>query len=371
MVEFKLEKTSAGARSGVLKTNHGTVKTPLFMPVGTRASVKMLSPRDLKELKSGIVLGNTYHLALRPGDDIVKKAGGLNKFMNYDGPTLTDSGGFQVFSLIKSKENITEEGVLFKNHLDGSPFFMTPEKSMEIQNALDSDIAMAFDECPPYPVSYEYMKESVERTTRWAKRCKEAFNNERQSLFGIVQGGEFKDLRELSAKSIVELNFDGYAIGGVSVGEPDDIKYQMIEDGVRFLPKDKVRYLMGVGEPIDLIEGVRRGIDIFDCVLPTRLARHAVAFTKNGKINLKNSKYKEDFSYFSECDCYLCKNNFSYSYLRHLFNVGELLGPYLLSLHNTRFLIKLMEDLRESIENDNFEEFAEGFISKYKNVNND
>ena len=358
-------------RYGSLKTNYGTFEPPMFMPVGTKATVKSLTPEELKEAHSGIILSNTYHLWLRPGEDIIDKAGGLHKFMNYDGPILTDSGGFQVFSLVKNKEkDITEEGVHFKSHIDGSKLFLTPEKSIQIQNKLDSDIAMSFDECPPYPVSYEYMKKSVERTLRWAARGKKAHSNPNQSLFGIVQGGEFEDLREYSCKETVKLDFDGYSIGGTSVGEDKDTMYKMIDYGIKYLPTDKVRYLMGVGDPIDIIEGVIRGVDIFDCVLPTRIARHGQAFTREGKINFNNAKYKEDFSPVEEgCDCYTCKN-YTKAYVRHLITTDEMLGGRLLSIHNIRFLIKLTEELREAIKENRVLEYKEEFLSKYNKKNN-
>ena len=362
---------NSNARYGSLQTNYGTFETPMFMPVGTKATVKSLTPEELKEAHSGIILSNTYHLWLRPGEDIVDKAGGLHKFMNYDGPILTDSGGFQVFSLVKNKEkDITEEGVHFKSHIDGSKLFLTPEKSIQIQNKLDSDIAMSFDECPPYPVSYEYMKKSVKRTLRWATRGKKAHSNPNQSLFGIVQGGEFEDLREYSCKETVKLDFDGYSIGGTSVGEDKDTMYKMIDYGIKYLPTDKVRYLMGVGDPIDIIEGVIRGVDIFDCVLPTRIARHGQAFTREGKINFNNAKYKEDFSPVEEsCDCYTCKN-YTKAYVRHLITTDEMLGGRLLSIHNIRFLIKLTEELREAIKENRALEYKEEFLSKYNKKNN-
>ena len=362
---------NSNARYGSLQTNYGTFETPMFMPVGTKATVKSLTPEELKEAHSGIILSNTYHLWLRPGEDIVDKAGGLHKFMNYDGPILTDSGGFQVFSLVKNKEkDITEEGVHFKSHIDGSKLFLTPEKSIQIQNKLDSDIAMSFDECPPYPVSYEYMKKSVERTLRWATRGKKAHSNPNQSLFGIVQGGEFEDLREYSCKETVKLDFDGYSIGGTSVGEDKDTMYKMIDYGIKYLPTDKVRYLMGVGDPIDIIEGVIRGVDIFDCVLPTRIARHGQAFTRKGKINFNNAKYKEDFSPVEEgCDCYTCKN-YTKAYIRHLITTDEMLGGRLLSIHNIRFLIKLTEELRDAIKENRVLEYKEEFLSKYNKKNN-
>ncbi len=355
------------ARLGEVVTNYGTFATPMFMPVGTKATVKGLSPEELKAAHSGIVLANTYHLWLRPGEDIVNKAGGLHQFMHYDGPILTDSGGFQVFSLAKNKKkDITEEGVHFKSHIDGSHLFLTPELSIEIQNKLDSDIAMSFDECPPYPVSYEYMKNSVLRTLRWAKRGQAVHHNDRQALFGIVQGGEFQDLREYCTKELVKMKFDGYSIGGTSVGEGKEVMYRMVEDSVRHLPEDKVRYLMGVGDPIDIIEGVIRGIDIFDCVLPTRIARHGQAFTRNGKITLKNARYKEDFTPLAaDCDCYTCQH-YSKAYIRHLILADEMLGGRLLSIHNIRFLTCLTEELRQAIAEDRLLAYKEDFMKHYK-----
>ena len=354
------------ARLGTIETNYGIVETPMFMPVGTRATVKTLTPEELYEMHSGIILANTYHLWLRPGPDLIEKAGGLHKFMNYNGPILTDSGGFQVFSLAKPKD-ISEEGVHFKSHIDGSNLFLTPEKSIEIQNKLDSDIAMSFDECPPANATYEYMKNSVERTIRWAKRGKIAHKNPNQSLFGIVQGGFYEDLRKYSAEETVKLDFDGYSIGGVANdGENKDAMYKAIEYSVPYIPEDKVRYLMGVGEPEDIIEGVIRGVDIFDCVLPTRIARHGNAFTKYGKISLKNAKYKEDFTPIEEgCDCYACKN-YTKAYIRHLVNVDEVLGGRLLSIHNIRFLIRLAEELRQAIKEDRVLEYRDKFYETYK-----
>ena len=352
------------ARYGTITTNYGTYETPIFMPVGTQATVKTLDVRDIKEINAGIILSNTYHLWLRPGEDIVNKAGGLHKFMNYDGPILTDSGGFQVFSLAKPKD-ISEEGVTFKSHLNGDKLLLTPEKSIAIQNKLDSDIAMSFDECAPYPSTYEYMKNSVERTIRWAKRGKAVHNNENQSLFGIVQGGEFEDLREYSAKETVKIGFDGYSIGGTSVGEDKPTMYKMIDYAIKYLPEDKPRYLMGVGEPTDILEGVERGVDMFDCVLPTRLARHGHAFTRTGKINIKNAKYKQDFTPVDpECDCECCKH-YTKAYIRHLIVANETLGQRLLSIHNLRFLIKLTEEIREAIKEDNFDNYKKDFIDKY------
>ena len=363
-IKYNLLHKDGKARYGTIETNYGTVETPIFMPVGTQATVKTLDPREIKEIGSGIILSNTYHLWLRPGEDTVKKAGGLHKFMNYDGPILTDSGGFQVFSLAKPKD-ITEEGVKFKSHLNGENLLLTPEKSIEIQNKLDSDIAMSFDECIPYPATYEYTKKSTERTLRWAKRGKEVFNNPNQSLFGIVQGGEYEDLRNWCAQELVKMDFDGYSIGGTSVGEDKETMYKMVDFAIKYLPEDKPRYLMGVGEPTDLFEGVSRGIDMFDCVLPTRLARHGHAFTLNGKINLKNAKYKEDFTRIdNNCDCYCCKN-FTKAYVRHLIISKETLGAKLLSIHNLRFLIHIMENIRTSIKEDSFEKYKKEFIAKY------
>lgn len=359
------EEKNTKARLGTIETNYGIVETPMFMPVGTRATVKMLTPEELYDANSGVILANTYHLWLRPGEDLVDKAGGLHKFMNYHGPILTDSGGFQVFSLAKPKD-ITEEGVHFKSHIDGSKLFLTPEKSIEIQNKLDSDIAMSFDECPPASASYEYMKNSIERTLRWAKRGKDVHSNPRQSLFGIVQGGAYEDLRKFSAIETVKLDFDGYSIGGVANdGESKEDMYHAIDYSIPYLPKDKPRYLMGVGEPRDIVEGVIRGIDMFDCVLPTRIARHGNAFTRHGKLNIKNSKYKEDFTPIEEgCDCYACKN-YTKAYIRHLVNVDEALGGRLLSIHNIRFLIRLTEELREAIKEDRLLEYRDKFYQDY------
>ena len=335
------------------------------MPVGTEATVKTLSVEEIKDVHAGIILSNTYHLWLRPGEDIIARAGGLHHFMNYDGPILTDSGGYQVFSLAKPKD-ITEEGVRFRNHLNGDHLLLTPEKSIEIQNKLDSDIAMSFDECIGWPAKYSYVLKSVERTLRWAKRGKEVHNNPNQALFGIVQGGEYEDLRKHCALELVKMDFDGYSVGGTSVGEDKQTMYKMVSYSTKYLPQDKVRYLMGVGDPIDIIENVIRGIDIFDCVSPTRLARHGHALTKYGKINIKNAKYKDDFSPLSEvCDCYTCKSKYSKAYIRHLIVANETLGARLLSIHNIRYLIHLTEELREAIKNDTILEYREQFIQDY------
>lgn len=371
-VKYELlhQDKSTKARYGTIETNYVKYETPIFMPVGTRATVKTLDYREIKEIKAGIILSNTYHLWLRPGEDIIDKAGGLHKFMHYDGPILTDSGGFQVFSLAKPKD-ITEEGVNFKSHINGEKLFLTPEKSIMIQNKLDSDIAMSFDECIPYPATYEYAKASTERTLRWARRGKAVFNNPRQSLFGIVQGGEYESLRKYSAEETVKIGFDGYAIGGTSVGEDKPTMYKMIEDAIKYLPEDKPRYLMGVGDPFDLFEGVERGVDMFDCVHPTRLARHGHAFTKYGKINLKNAKYKEDFTPVdTSCDCECCKN-YTKAYIRHLLVVEETLGQRLLSIHNLRFLIRIMEGIRLSIQEDRFLEYKKEFMDNYNIGKND
>ncbi len=370
-LEFKVKQKSTKnmARLGEFTYNGKTYETPMFMPVGTQATVKTLSPEELKEAHSGIILANTYHLWLRPGEDIVNKAGGLHKFMNYDGPILTDSGGFQVFSLANPKD-ITEEGVKFKNQYNGDELFLTPEKSIAIQNKLDSDIAMSFDECPPANTTHEYMQKSIERTIRWAKRGKEVHNNPNQMLFGIVQGGYFEDLRKYSAEETVKLDFDGYSIGGVANDhESKENMYKAFIYSTKYLPEDKLRYAMGIGDPIDLIEGSIRGIDLFDCVTPTRLARHGHAYTRNGKINLKNAKYKEDFTPIEDdCDCYACKH-YTKAYIKHLINAEETFGARLLSIHNIRFLTKLAEDIRIHISKDDLEEFRDEFVSKYYGSN--
>ena len=362
---FKVVKKDekSDARCGVITLRGKEYKTPMFMPVGTQATVKGMTPEMVKECGSAIILANTYHLWERPGEDIVCNAGGLHKFMNYDGPILTDSGGFQVFSLAKPKD-IKEEGVYFKSTIDGKKLFLSPEKSIGIQEKLGADIIISFDECPPYPATYEYMKNSVERTLRWAKRGKDVHKTD-QLLFGVVQGGEYPDLREYSAKELIKMDFPGYTIGGTSVGEPKDVMYKMVSDATIHLPIDKPRYLMGVGDPIDIIEGVIRGVDMFDCVLPTRIARHGNAFTRSGKMNLKNARFKEDYNHIEDgCDCYTCKH-YSRSYIRHLFVCDEMLAGTLLSIHNIRFLIKLTEDIRSHIENNTLLEFRDEFLEKY------
>ena len=363
--ELKHICKQSGARYGILHTPHGDVETPIFMPVGTLATVKFISPEELKEMSSGIILSNTYHLWLRPGENIVQQAGGLHQFMNYPGPILTDSGGFQVFSLSENRK-INEEGVTFKNHLNGDTLFLSPEKSIEIQNKLGADIIMSFDECPPYPSTYDYMKNSVERTLRWAKRGKDAHQNETtQALFGIVQGGEFEDLRALSAKTLAEMDFPGYSIGGTSVGESKEVMYKMIDYSIQYLPENKPRYLMGVGSTDAILEGVLRGVDMFDCVLPTRIARHGTLMTSHGRININNKKYETDFTPLDhDCDCYTCKN-YTRAYLRHLIKCNEGLGQRLTSIHNLRFLIHLMEEIRVAIQENRFLDFKEEFFKKY------
>ncbi len=356
---------NSGARRGVVHTPHGDIQTPIFMPVGTLATVKAMSPEELKnDVKAQIILSNTYHLYLRPGHDIVKEAGGLHKFMNWDRPILTDSGGFQVFSL-SGLRKITEEGVIFNSHLDGSKHIFTPEKVMEIEEALGADIIMAFDECCPYPSDYKYTKNSMERTTRWAARCKEAHTTESQGLFGIIQGGFYKDLREQSAKDLISLDFPGYAIGGISVGEPKEEFIDILRYTTPLMPENKPRYLMGVGTPDYLIEASLAGIDMCDCVLPTRLARHGTAMTSKGKLVIRNQNFARDWNKLDdECDCYTCKN-YTRAYLRHLIKTNEILGMRLLSLHNLRFLTKLMERVRIEIEHDNLLAFREEFYKKY------
>ena len=363
--ELIKEDPRTRARRGRLHTPHGTIETPVFMPVGTAGTVKAMLPEEVKSLGAEIILSNTYHLYLRPGHDIVREAGGLHKFMNWDRPILTDSGGFQVFSL-GAMRKISEEGVKFRSHIDGSSHMLTPEKSIEVQNALGSDIMMAFDECAPYPADYSYVKNSLERTTRWLRRCKEAHKDtERQSLFGIMQGGMYKDLRYQSAMEIVELDLPGYAIGGLSVGEPRELMYEVLDYATDYLPKDKPRYVMGVGTPDHLFEGVERGVDMFDCVLPTRLARNGSAMTSHGKINIKNARFERDFTPLDhECDCYVCRN-YSRAYLRHLFKANEILSSMLLSYHNLHFLVHTMQNIREAIEQDRFTEYKREFYMKY------
>ncbi len=363
-LEIKHICKQTGARYGILHTPHGDVEVPMFMPVGTLATVKTLSPEEVKNLGAGVILSNTYHLHLRPGEDIIEKAGGIHKFMNYDGPILTDSGGFQVFSLMDNRK-INEEGVVFKNHLNGSKLEFTPEKVIAIQEKIGADIIMSFDECMPYPVEHRYAKASVERTLRWAKRGKDAHQRQDQALFGIVQGSDFEDLRHHSAKELVKIDFPGYAIGGTSIGEPKNIFSKMVEQSVKFLPEDKPRYLMGVGSIDFLLEGIEKGVDMFDCVLPTRIARHGALMTSNGRVNIRDAKYKEDFtSLDSNCDCYTCKN-YTKAYLRHLYVSEEIFGKRLLSIHNVRFLISLMEKARKAIQEDRFGDFKAEIVRSF------
>ena len=363
--ELLHEDKNSGARRGIVHTPHGDIQTPVFMPVGTQAKVKSMTPEELKEMRSQIILSNTYHLYLRPGENIVKEAGGLHKFMNWDRPILTDCGGFQVFSL-SDLRTISEDGVEFRSHLDGSKHMFTPEKVMQIEEDLGADIIMSFDECCPYPSTYEYTKNSMERTTRWAVRCKKAHTNvEKQGLFGIIQGGFYKDLRQQSAKDLVALDFPGYAIGGISVGEPKEEFIDILRYTAPLMPKDKPRYLMGVGTPDYLIEAALAGIDMCDCVLPTRIARNGTAMTWNGKVVIRNATYERDFTPLDpECDCYACRN-YTRAYIRHLVKTKEILGTRLLSIHNLYFLTKLMERVRMEIENDNLLKFKEEFYKKY------
>ena len=363
--ELLHECKQTGARRGVIHTPHGDIQTPIFMPVGTQATVKSMTPEELKEeVKAQIILSNTYHLYLRPGQEIVKQAGGLHNFMKWDRPILTDSGGFQVFSL-SSLRKITEEGVAFHSHLDGSKHLFTPESVMKTEEDLGADIIMAFDECCPYPSTYEYTKNSMERTTRLAKRCKEAHTTENQALFGIIQGGFFEDLRKKSAEDLIALDLPGYAIGGISVGEPKEEFLKMLYYTTPLMPKDKPRYLMGVGTPDYLIEAALAGIDMCDCVLPTRIARNGTALTSHGKVVVRNATYERDWTPLDpECDCYTCKN-YTRAYIRHLVKANEILGVRLLSIHNLRFLTRLMENIRTAIENDCLGDFRTEFYKKY------
>lgn len=372
-VTYELIKTckQSGARLGRVHTPHGTIETPVFMPVGTLATVKTMSPEELKQMDAQIILSNTYHLYLRPGHEIVRRAGGLHRFMNWDRPILTDSGGFQVFSL-SERRKITEEGVEFKSHLDGSKLFLSPESSMEIQNALGADIIMAFDECPPYPASHEYVKQSLERTTRWAERCLKAHARPHdQALFGIVQGGMYEDLRRQSAEQLTSLDFPGYAIGGLSVGEPKEVMYQMLEITTPLLPANKPRYLMGVGSPDALLEGAIRGVDMFDCVLPTRIARNGTCMTSQGRLVIRNAKYQDDFGPLDpECSCYTC-THYSRAYIRHLIKADETFGIRLTTYHNLHFLLDLMRKIRQAIMEDRLLDFRDEFFEKYGLHEND
>ena len=355
-----------GARAGIIHTPHGSFPTPIFMPVGTQASVKGVSPDELHDLGAGIILSNTYHFFLRPGMDLIREAGGLHKFMHWDGAILTDSGGFQVFSLGDLRK-ITEEGVTFCSHIDGSKKFLSPEVSMEVQMALGSDIVMAFDECVPYPADYNYAKQSTERTIRWLQRCKEAMTAPNQGLFGIVQGGMYKDLREWSARETTAMDLPGYAVGGLSVGEPKELMYEMLEYSTSLLPQDKLRYLMGVGTPDCLVEGVQRGIDMFDCVYPTRVARNGMAMTWTGRLVMKNAQFTHDHTVLEEgCGCYACRNGYTRAYIRHLVRANEIFGLRLLSLHNLYFLQEFMRRMRQAILEDRFTEFRSDFFNHYQ-----
>lgn len=369
--EFIKQCKQSGARLGRVHTPHGIIDTPTFMPVGTQATVKTMSPEELKEMDAHIILSNTYHLFLRPGHGIVKQAGGLHKFMNWDRPILTDSGGFQVFSLSEMRK-ISEEGVHFRSHLNGDKLFISPEVAMEIQNALGSDIMMAFDECPPYPAEYEYVKQSTERTSRWAERCLAAHARPHdQALFAIVQGGMHKDLRIQSAKDLTSMDFPGYAIGGLSVGESKQLMYEVLDYTVPELPADKPRYLMGVGSPDALLEGSIRGIDMFDCVLPTRIARNGTTMTSGGRLVLRNAKFAEDFGPLDpNCSCYTCRN-YSRAYIRHLLKADETFGIRLTTYHNLHFLLQLMRDVRQAIMEDRLLDFRDSFFEAYGLNDND
>ena len=362
---FKIQKTSNSARRGTLKTTHGEIQTPFFMTIGTVGAIKGLIPSEVGDLGGQVILSNTYHLHLRPGEDTVAKAGGLHKFMNWDGPILTDSGGYQVFSLAGMRK-LKEEGVEFQSHLNGEKIHLTPEKAIEIQHKLGSDIIMCLDECPAANKDRKYVENSLELTTRWAKRCK-AYHAKSESnslLFGIVQGGMHPDLRSKSAKQLMEVGFDGYAIGGLSVGEPSDVMYKILDEITPVLPEEKPRYLMGVGTPQDILEAVERGVDMFDCVLPTRNARHGHLYTSQGIVRIRRSEFKEDFSPLDpECNCYTCKN-FTKAYLRHLHVSGEVISLRLNTLHNVAFYLNMMKQIREAIEEDRYEAFKLDFLSK-------
>ena len=365
--ELQHVEKHTGARAGVFHTPHGDILTPVYMPVGTQATVKGVLPRDLKEAGSQIILSNTYHLYMRPGDEIVKKAGGLHKFMNWDRPILTDSGGFQVFSLTKLNK-IKDEGVYFNSHVDGSRHLFTPEKAIQIEENLGADIIMAFDQCSEYGYTHEQAKQAMERTSRWLERCAAAKTRDDQALFPIVQGNFYKDLRSESVKRCIPYAKHGIAIGGLSVGEPKPLMYEMLDHIRPLLPENMPRYLMGVGSPDCLVEGVLRGVDMFDCVLATRVARNGTAFTSKGKIVARNSVYREDFSPLDEnCDCYCCVN-YSKAYIRHLINVNEMLAAMLLSLHNITFLHKLMTGMRQAIFDDSLSDYVKDFYASYENT---
>ncbi|MDD6127146.1 MAG: tRNA guanosine(34) transglycosylase Tgt [Veillonellaceae bacterium] len=363
--ELVKKDEATGARAGLLHTPHGSFPTPIFMPVGTQASVKGVSPDELKGLGAGVILSNTYHLFLRPGMDLIKEAGGLHKFMHWNRAILTDSGGFQVFSLGDLRK-ITEEGVTFRSHIDGSKKFLSPEISMKAQMCFGSDIVMAFDECVPYPADYDYAKASTERTQRWAERCKTVMTAPNQGLFGIVQGGMYKDLRKWHAAKLVDMDLPGYAVGGLSVGEPPELMYEMLEYSTSLLPENKPRYLMGVGTPDHLVEGVARGIDMFDCVYPTRVARNGMAMTWDGRLVMKNANLEHDHHVIEEgCGCYACRNGYTRAYIRHLVRAGEIFGLRLLSLHNLWFLEEFMRRMRKAILDGTFPQFRAEFLEQY------
>ena len=355
------------ARRGRITTPHGVIETPVFMPVGTQATVKAMKPEDVERTGAQIILSNTYHLMLRPGSDIVREAGGLHEFMNWHKPILTDCGGFQVFSLGHMRK-ITEEGALFSSHIDGSRHMLSPERSIEVQNDLGADIIMGFDECAPPDADYDYIAKSQARTTRWLRRCIEAHKYpEKQALFGIMQGGFFRDLREESAEAIVSLDLPGYAIGGISVGEAKEEYIGVLEYAPDLLPENKPRYVMGIGTPDYIFEAVEHGVDMFDCVEPTRIARHGMAMTSHGRVNIKNARYERDFGPLDpECDCYACRH-YSRAYLRHLFKAGETMSAMLLTEHNLRFLSRLSENIRRSIDEDRFMDYKKDFYSRYYN----
>ncbi len=366
MFDFTIEKScnETSARAGVFSTPHGDIKTPVFMPVGTQATVKALTADQVRETNAQIILSNTYHLYLRPGAELIREAGGLHRFMNWDKPILTDSGGFQVFSLSELRK-LTEEGAAFQSHLDGSRHMFTPENVVATQEALGPDIMMVLDECTPYPADEEYTRHSMERTHRWAARAKAAQTREDMALFGIVQGGMYPELRKISAQAIAEMDFPGNAIGGLSVGEPKPMMYDMLDVTVPELPAGKPRYLMGVGSADCLVEGVARGVDMFDCVLQTRIARNGTAMVRGGRLVVRNAEYAKDFRPIEEgCDCYTCKNH-SRAYIRHLIKANEILGATLLTIHNIRFSIRLMEEIRAHILAGDFSEFRREFMAGY------
>ena len=366
-ISFKINSKDKFARCGVLKTAHGEVNTPVFMPVGTYGAVKGINPKDLSKLGSEIILSNTYHLMERPGKDVIASLGGLRSFMGWDGPILTDSGGFQVMSL-QNMAKIDNDGVTFKSHLDGSLIRLTPKDSIDMQKALDSTVTMVFDECTSYPATHDVASKSMELSMQWAKVCRKEFvDREGYGLFGIVQGSTFNDLRNISSEALINIGFDGYAIGGLAVGEGHEEMIKTLKSSINFLPEKSPRYLMGVGYPLDIIEAVRLGVDMFDCVIPTRSGRTGKAFTKRGALNIKNARHKNDPRVLEEdCLCPVCSNNVSRAYLYHLFNTKEMLGSSYLTLHNISHYLKLMKDLREAISNNNYDETAEMLLNRYK-----